>query len=506
MKKFTKVSGGIVFGIMMIIVSLSTIIGPPDYRVYFVDSVTGNDNNNGTSPGSAWQSLDKVNSVVFIPGDSILFRANCSWTGKLEPKGSGNNSKQITISMYGYGSTPRDSRNKPHIEGNGIYATVIIKDVEYWTVSNLDVSNNTTSTDIQLRNGILVLAKPLGITHRIIIQDCEVHDVDGDYRRKIGMYKNSGIRVSYPGTSTSENRYDEVLIQRNFVHDVATNGIYVVSEADAHLEIFYTNVKVANNTIIRTGADGAIISHCINPIVEHNQILDAGYYGNYLTTTYIAGLWGDNNTGEIIFQYNEVARTKKFTGDGQAFDTDWGTGGTSIFQYNYTHENDGGFFLNCAELKQNPDYVKTILRYNISVNDEQSMVWRDNETVVEVYNNVFYKTNGNLDPGNCKSYKYWNNIFYFTANPNWGLCEYTNNCYYPIVKNSVDTKGINANPRFVNAGFMGDGRKNADYYKIQSNSPCINSGVPISDNGSKDFWGNILYKGLPDIGAMEFGN
>lgn len=501
-----KIWGGLILGVIMFIISVSAIDNTSDYNVYYIDSVAGNDNNNGTSKRSAWKSLDKVNNMVFKPGDSILFKANCTWTGKLEPKGSGNSKKQITISEYGYSSSPKENRNKPHIEGNGIYAAVLLKNVEYWTISNLDVSNNSISTDIQIRNGIMVLAKPVGITHRIIIQDCEVHDVDGDYRRKVGMYKNSGIRISFPGTSTSENRFDEVLVQRNFVHDVATSGIYVVSEDDAHLEIFYTNVKVANNTIIRTGADGIIISHCINPIVEYNQILDAGYYGNYLTTTYIAGLWGDNNTGEIIFQNNEVARTRKFTGDGQAFDTDWGTGGTSIFQYNYSHENDGGFFLNCAELKQNPDYIKTILRYNVSVNDEQSIIWRDNETLVEVYNNVFYKTSGSLDPGNSKSYKYSNNIFYFSADPNWGLCEYSNNCYYPIAKNSIDINGISINPRFINAGFMGDGRKYADYYKIRSDSPCINRGIPVINNGLKDFWGNKLYNELPDIGAMEFVN
>ena len=269
-------------------------------------------------------------------------------------------------------------------------------------------------------------------------------------------------------------------------------------------EIYYTNVKVANNTIIRTGADGAIISHCISPMIEHNQILDAGYYGNYLATTFIAGLWGDNNSGETIFQYNEVARTRKFAGDGQAFDTDWGTGGTCILQYNYTHENEGGFYLNCADLRKNPGYVKTILRYNVSLNDNQSIVWHDNATLVEIYNNVFYKTGGNLDPGNSKSYKYWNNIFDFSTEPNWGSCEYGNNCYYPIIKNAADANGISANPRFVKTGFMGDGMFNANYYKLLPNSPCINTGMSIPNNGSQDFWGNKLYKGLPDIGAMEF--
>ena len=123
MKNSLKILSGILLGVIVIIVSLSSKKSPSDSAVYYVDSVSGNDNNNGISPNTAWKSLDKVNSLVFKPGDSILFKANCSWTGKLEPKGSGNNSKQIIVSMYGYETIARYSRNKPHIEGNGIYAT-----------------------------------------------------------------------------------------------------------------------------------------------------------------------------------------------------------------------------------------------------------------------------------------------------------------------------------------------------------------------------------------------
>jgi hypothetical protein len=503
MKNFVKVAAVLILASFVIIITISSKIITAERTNYYIDSVTGNDNNNGTSPGSAWQSLDKVNSMVFKPGDSILFKANCTWTGTLQPKGSGDSTKQITIGMYA--SNQRERREKPHIEGKGAYAAVQLKEAEYWTISNLRVTNLSGTTEIKLRNGILVLAKAVGITHRIIVQDCEVSDVDGDYRRAIGMYKNSGIRISYPGTSTAENRYDEVLIQRNFVHDVRTNGIYVVSERDARYESFYTNVKVANNTIIRTGADGAIISHCISPVVENNQVLDAGYYGNYLTTSWIAGLWQDNNKGTIIFQNNEVARTRAFFGDGQAFDTDWGSGGTSIYQYNYTHQNEGGFYLNCATITPAPDYVKTVLRYNISVNDEQFIIAHDNPTPVEVYNNIFYKVAGSLEPGSCKDFKFWNNIFNFTTEPNWGLSEYSNNCYYPVGKNSADAKGISANPKFVVAGFMADGKRLFnDYYKLLPNSPCIDAGMVIPNNGSKDYWGNPLYNGSPDIGAMEY--
>lgn len=51
---------------------------------------------------------------------------------------------------------------------------------------------------------------------------------------------------------------------------------------------------------------------------------------------------------------------------------------------------------------------------------------------------------------------------------------------------------------------LGDGWRNAVYHKLQAGSPCINTSMIIPNNGSKDLWGNALYNGLPDIGAMEF--
>ena len=57
--------------------------------VYYVDSVGGNDTNNGTTTNSAWQTLVKVNGTIFQPGDSILFKAGGSWIGPLHPNGSG---------------------------------------------------------------------------------------------------------------------------------------------------------------------------------------------------------------------------------------------------------------------------------------------------------------------------------------------------------------------------------------------------------------------------------
>lgn len=73
---------------------------------YYVDNVNGNDASNGTSAGTAWKTLTKVNATTFAPGDKILFKAGGAWQGQLWPKGSGVNGSPIVIDQYGTGNKP----------------------------------------------------------------------------------------------------------------------------------------------------------------------------------------------------------------------------------------------------------------------------------------------------------------------------------------------------------------------------------------------------------------
>ncbi|MHC4572472.1 MAG: hypothetical protein ACYS0C_10415, partial [Planctomycetota bacterium] len=79
----------------------------PGKTAYYVDSKKGNDNNDGNSQEKAWKSLDRVNSVIFAPGDNILFKAGTNYKGQLKPQGSGKDGSPIVINKYGKGSKPR---------------------------------------------------------------------------------------------------------------------------------------------------------------------------------------------------------------------------------------------------------------------------------------------------------------------------------------------------------------------------------------------------------------
>ena len=91
---------------------------------YFVSN-NGNDGNSGTSPESPWETLEKVNSFYFQPGDIIHFRSGDSWRGQLIPK-SGSQDRYVKYTKYGEG-------NKPVIMGS--VAKNYLKD---WT----DLGNN----------------------------------------------------------------------------------------------------------------------------------------------------------------------------------------------------------------------------------------------------------------------------------------------------------------------------------------------------------------------------
>jgi len=95
---------------------------------YYVSSV-GNDSNDGLTPETAWETIDKVNSTTFSAGDNVLFKRGDSFYGTITVNSAGSESNPITYGAYGSG-------NKPIITGftsitgwtneeNGIYSKVI---------------------------------------------------------------------------------------------------------------------------------------------------------------------------------------------------------------------------------------------------------------------------------------------------------------------------------------------------------------------------------------------
>jgi hypothetical protein len=83
-----------------LIIVLLCLSLPSFATTYFV-SLAGNDNWNGTEIDSAWQSLSKLSTQVFFPGDSILFKSGDTFHGQWNFSGTGNSTSDIYVGIYG---------------------------------------------------------------------------------------------------------------------------------------------------------------------------------------------------------------------------------------------------------------------------------------------------------------------------------------------------------------------------------------------------------------------
>jgi len=71
--------------------------------VFYVDAAHGSDGNDGRSPGSAWQTIAKVNGSAFHPGDQVLFMNGQMWREQLVVSSSGTVGEAIRFGTYGTG-------------------------------------------------------------------------------------------------------------------------------------------------------------------------------------------------------------------------------------------------------------------------------------------------------------------------------------------------------------------------------------------------------------------
>ena len=92
--------------IIILFIFISYIASATNYYI----KTGGDDEAAGTSDGTAWATITKVNNVwaagTFAPGDSILFNRDDTFYGTIDVRESGTSGNPITISAYGTGDDP----------------------------------------------------------------------------------------------------------------------------------------------------------------------------------------------------------------------------------------------------------------------------------------------------------------------------------------------------------------------------------------------------------------
>lgn len=504
----------------------STPDAPITGITYYVDSENGDDNNDGKSETGAFKTISKVNSIVLRPGDGVLFKAGGFFEGNLIPKGGGTPEKPVIIDQYGEG-------NKPSIIGKGGAAVEIkIRGIE---IRNLDITN--PDGDV----GIRAMIRDKGAYKHIHIKKCNIHDVRGTANYS---YESGGIVFMAWGSEPSW--YEDVVIEDNTIKNVCRSGIITTGlwfnrpgvDWGKNLYISddngwypYKDVVVRGNQLDYTGGDGIVIIGAVSPLIEFNRVFHAQSQGR--SGAFNAGIW-PMNCNDAVVQYNEVAYTSLANGggDGEGFDIDSANKNT-IFQYNYSHDNDGGFLLICnantkapkldadgnimKDAQGNPimeekraDHSGAIIRNNLSVNDgvvSGRSIFTISGPVygARIYNNTIYTSKGNnnslvgafdfLFSGYSKDFVFSNNIFYasgvtlqYDLSKQIGY-KFENNVYFGVPVAPGDTSAKTFDPLFMHAGASGEGLDVGHKYRLKSGSPALTAGVEIAGNGGKDYFG-----------------
>lgn len=483
---------------------------------YYADSVSGSDENSGTSSNSPWKSLARLNATTFKSGDNIFLKAGSSWTGQLHPPGSGDSNGQVTVDMYSSGT-------RPMISAGGIAGGAFsLHNQQYWSINNLDLSNYG-STNVAKKWGIYIVNDSAGTLNGIYVNNCYIHDVNGVMDNYKDGKESGGIVFSINGSNTNNpSNWNDIRVVNNTIRDVARSGILMRSFFVNKLQntnscwpglgLYYpsTRVYIAGNTLLRIGGDGILTCVVNGAVVEHNYLQQA----NHNTPNQAhAGIW-PYFCENVIFQYNEVCDTEtKF--DGMAFNYD-NSNEHCIYQYNYSHDNQGGFLSMCS----GGDSHNNIFRYNISQNDgcltnirsRVFLIYGGGNHNNSIYNNtVFVSKNSPMlfqDDGGGSSnstVNYYNNIFINQGSGSVKApagCFFDHNLFFGNGYISSDTNRLMVNPQIVAGGSAANGLASVTGYKLMANSPAFHAGVVITNNGGKDYWQNpVSATAAPNPGA-----
>lgn len=83
----------------------TAVIAVPNTVAYYLDC-QGSDTASGRGPGEAIRTLGKANSLALKPGEQLLLKRGCSFTGNLTAKWNGTDINPVLIGAYGSGPLP----------------------------------------------------------------------------------------------------------------------------------------------------------------------------------------------------------------------------------------------------------------------------------------------------------------------------------------------------------------------------------------------------------------
>jgi hypothetical protein len=423
------------------------VIGTPiDYYV----SPTGNDANNGKSPSTPFQTIQKAANLT-APGDTVyIMDGTYTYSG-------GN--RMVTITKSGALNT---ATNQPayitYKAAPGAHPVLFSDNA--WDVILIQASYiNIEGLEIKGNNANLTLADGEAAYNYWLEQTTAGLPVNyGDPR--FTKANTNGININ-SGTNLTNGlpAFHHITIRNNIVHDLPAGGI-----GSANVDYI---------------------------TIEDNLVYNNAWFTMYACSgiSVLGGVDVDAETGyKSIIRNNTVHHNQTNVKWNQV--KTYSDGNGIIIDYN---KNTGKTF---------PAYKgKTLVQNNISYNNGGSGIHSFNSANVDIMNNTLYNNNQNphltyaqLFASSSEKVNIFNNIVYsrdlrqgeinYAINNASGseLVIYANNIYYGGgTPKEIGPNDVIADPKFVSLD-----PTNANFLRLQTNSPAIDRGTktlaPSIDN------------------------
>ncbi len=401
-----------------------------EYQTYYFDSKVGSDENDGLSQNAPKQSLEEINRLILEVTEEtpvkFLIKAGSEYEGQLYvAEFEASEEAPLIIDTY----AASDNNKYAKIVGLDDSSCVVVGNSNV-RISGLECTGQKTYRGIEV--------KPVmeGVMENVVISGNYCHDLNFDVSNienglsglpELGTapsdamlrlicpderysYQSGGIIAEantpkWMGASWFENFW----IENNIIERVARTGIWVFSNwtyrpgCDWGNNPYYSdevnyyphhNVTIRNNYISHAGGDSIVMGAVDGGYIEGNTSMYAQYLGR--PGFYNAGIW-THSCKNIVFQKNEAAYTymQNGAGDGEGFDIDIGCSDI-IFQYNYSHHNEGGGILMCnhstwlVKYDENGEYIRDA--DGLPTRENIAPYWTD----VTIRNNVFADNGGSV--------------------------------------------------------------------------------------------------------------
>jgi hypothetical protein len=212
-------------------------------KAYYVDSVDGNDNNNGLSFTNPFKTLNKATSRILNPGEAIFIKKGSIFKESLSINSSGNATNPIYVQAYGDGNLPiidkSDNSNNTGVYLYGSYINLLDLDIRNCSYEGIFAKNSQYNNIVNCNFSKVGCAIELGNFSKVL--GCSFADL-------ILILNSDGTDSGWGALPILLEGVNDIEVAFcNFVNCIASSSIYSFDGGVVEFYKSVINAKIHNN-------------------------------------------------------------------------------------------------------------------------------------------------------------------------------------------------------------------------------------------------------------------